>query len=432
MTRTKAEHPSARIHYAWIVAGLTCLALLAVGGVRSSFGVFVQPLQHEFGWDRAAISVTAVLSMLLYGALGPLAGRLADRYGPRWVLVVSVCLAGVGALASSTMSRLWQFHLYYGVITSIGAGGAAMVTAAAMTSRWFAERRALVMGLAGAGASAGQLAILPLAAHLEMTYGWRWSFAAMGSILLVVVLPVLVFFLRDDPAEKGLAPYGTRTDAGAGGPAPDLWKVTPLRVAARTRTFWLLLGSFFVCGYTSSGLIGVHLIPHAVDHGFPKMAASGAMGLMGAMNVVGTTASGYIADRYGKRIPLAMYYFLRGLSLFFLLVVRSVGELNLFAIIFGLNYISTVPPTSMLTADLFGRRSVGALFGWIFFGHQVGAALASYVGGAMYDLTGAYDWAFISAGILGILAAGMVLAIREPGQITPVTASIRAVPVAGD
>jgi len=162
------------------------------------------------------------------------------------------------------------------------------------------------------------------------------------------------------------------------------------------------------------------------------MAASGAMGLMGAMNVVGTTASGYIADRYGKRIPLAMYYFLRGLSLFFLLVVRSVGELNLFAIIFGLNYISTVPPTSMLTADLFGRRSVGALFGWIFFGHQVGAALASYVGGAMYDLTGAYDWAFISAGILGILAAGMVLAIREPGQITPVTASIRAVPAAGD
>jgi MFS family permease len=309
--------------------------------------VFVQPLQHEFGWDRSAISITAVLSMLPYGALGPLAGRLADRYRPRWVLVVSVFLAGIGAVASSTMSRLWQFHLYYGLITSMGAGGAAMVTAAAMTSRWFAERRAVIMGLVGAGVSAGQLAFLPLAARIEMVYGWRWSFAGM-------------------------------------------------------------------------------------DHGFPKMAASGAVGLMGAMNVIGTTASGYIADRYGKRIPLAMYYYLRGLSLFFLLGVASTGELNLFAIVFGLNYISTVPPTAMLTADLFGGRSVGTLFGWIFFGHQVGAALASYVGGAVYDLTGAYNWAFISAGSLGILAAGMVLAIREPERPRPVITPIRLAPAAGD
>jgi MFS family permease len=297
--------------------------------------------------------MTAVLSMLLYGALGPLAGRLADRYGPKWVLTVSVALAGVGALLSSTMSHLWQFHLYYGVITSIGAGGAAMVTAAAMTSRWFAERRALVMGLAGAGVSAGQLAFLPLAAHLEMTSGWRWSFAGMGLILLFAVLPVVWLFLRDDPAEVGLTPYGTRAETERGQDAAELLRMTPLREALRSRSFWLLLGSFFVCGYTSTGLIGVHLIPHAVDHGFPKMVASGAMGLMGAMNVVGTTASGYIADRYGKRIPLAIYYFLRGLSLFFLLGVASVGELNVFAIIFGLNYSSatrSAPPWPRISA----------------------------------------------------------------------------------
>jgi len=421
-----------RPHYAWVVAGVTCLALLAVAGVRSSFGVFVQPLQQEFGWDRAAISMTAVLSMLLYGALGPLAGRLADRYGPKWVLTVSVALAGVGALLSSTMSHLWQFHLYYGVITSIGAGGAAMVTAAAMTSRWFAERRALVMGLAGAGVSAGQLAFLPLAAHLEMTSGWRWSFAGMGLILLFAVLPGVWLFLRDDPAEVGLTPYGTRAETERGQDAAELLRMTPLREALRSRSFWLLLGSFFVCGYTSTGLIGVHLIPHAVDHGFPKMAASGAMGLMGAMNVVGTTASGYIADRYGKRIPLAIYYFLRGLSLFFLLGVASVGELNVFAIIFGLNYISTVPPTSMFAADLFGRRSVGTLFGWIFFGHQIGAALASYIGGAVYDRTGAYDGAFISAGILALLAAGMVLGIRDPSCDSPSPVSPRPARAAAD
>jgi MFS family permease len=418
------------VHYAWIVAGVTCLALLAVGGVRSSFGVFVQPLQHEFGWDRTAISVTAVLSMLLYGALGPLAGRLADRYGPKWILAVSVFLAGVGALASSTMSRLWQFHLYYGLITSIGAGGAAMVTAAAMTSRWFAQRRAFVMGLAGAGVSAGQLAFLPLAAHLEMAYGWRWSFAGMGLILLVMVVPVACALLRNDPAEIGLLPYGARAGVGAidTGPAPV--RFTPFRAAVRRREFWLLAGSFFVCGYTSTGLIGVHLIPHAVDHGFDKMAASGAMGLMGAMNVVGTTASGWIADRYGRRIPLALYYFLRGLSLFFLLAVGNLAELHLFAVVFGLNYISTVPPTSMLTADLFGRQSVGMLFGWIFFAHQIGAGLASYVGGAVYDHAGAYDWAFLSAGVLGLVAAGMVLAIREPAPTTPTPAAAPTRPIA--
>ncbi|HSB71232.1 MAG TPA: MFS transporter [Candidatus Methylomirabilis sp.] len=421
-----------RLHYAWIVTAVTCFALLGVAGVRSSFGVFVQPLQHEFGWDRASISVTAMLSMILYGALGPLAGRLADRYGPKWVLVVSILLAGLGALASSTMTRLWQFHVYYGLITSIGAGGAAMVTAAAMTSRWFAERRALVMGLAGAGVSAGQLIFLPLAAKLELAYGWRWSFAGLGLILIALVLPVTLALFQNDPAERGLRPYGAGTGRGITGGQDDAGAATSLAEAVRHRGFWLLAGSFFVCGYTSTGLIGVHLIPHAVDHGFPKMVASGAMGLMGAMNVVGTTASGYICDRYGKRGPLAVYYFLRGLSLFFLLGVSNVAELNLFAILFGLNYISTVPATSTLTADLFGRRSVGMLFGWIFLSHQVGAALASYIGGLVYDVTGTYNLAFLSAGCLGLLGAGLVLLIREPPRISRAPSGVRVVPVGGD
>jgi len=419
-----------RIHYAWVVTGVTCLALLAVAGVRSSFGVFVHPLQHEFGWDRAAISWTAVLSMIMYGALGPLAGRLADRYGPKLVLLVSVVLVGLGVLGSSTISRLWQFHLYYGFLTSLGAGGAAMVTAAAMTSRWFATRRALVMGLAGAAVSAGQLLVLPLAAQIEIWYGWRWSFVGMGLLLLGLVLPVTALLFRNDPADAGVRPFGSGVGEEAAA-VTDLSRTTSLGDAARQPGFWLLAGSFFVCGYTSTGLIGVHLIPHAVDHGFPLMAASGAMGLMGGMNVVGTTLSGYVCDRYGRRVPLALYYFLRGLSLFFLPMVTDVTELNLFAIVFGLNYISTVPPTSMLTADLFGRRSVGMLFGWIFLAHQIGAGLASYVGGLVFDLTGTYTPAFLSAGVLGLVAAGMVLAIREPDRSAP-TPAVRPVPATGD
>ncbi len=247
------QSAEAGIHYGWIVTGVTCLALLVAAGVRSSFGVFVYPLQQEFGWDRAAISVTAVLSMLLYGALGPLAGRLADRYGPRLVLVGGVLLAGVGVLASSTMSRIWQFHLYYGLITSIGAGGAATVTATAMAARWFAERRALVIGLAGAAMSAGQLLILPLAAYLEQAYGWRWSFTGMGLILIMLVLPVTALFFRNEPAEMGLKPYGT-VIAGAEGAVPaESLRGTSLAEAARHPGFWLLAGWFLVCGYTSSG-----------------------------------------------------------------------------------------------------------------------------------------------------------------------------------
>ena len=429
IVRSRGGRPTeAGLHYGWIVTGVTCLALLVAAGVRSSFGVFVHPLQQEFGWDRSAISVTAVLSMLLYGGLGPLAGRLADRYGPKVVLVGGVLLSGIGVLASSTMSRIWQFHLYYGLITSIGAGGAATVTAAAMASRWFVERRAFVIGLTGAAMSAGQLMILPLAAYLEQAYGWRWSFAGLGLILALLILPVTALFFRNDPAEVGLKPYGVVIGGAEGAVPTESLRGTSLIEAARHSGFWLLAGSFFVCGYTSTGLIGVHLIPHAVDHGFPSLTASAAMGLMGAMNVVGTLASGYLCDRYGKRIPLALYYFLRGLSLFFLPMVGNVVELNLFAIVFGLNYISTVPPTATLTADLFGKRSVGMLYGWIFFSHQIGAALASYLGGLVYDWTCAYDWAFISAGILGVLAAGLVLAIREPTRRVPTASSVGIVP----
>jgi MFS family permease len=280
--------------------------------------------------------------------------------------------------------------------------------------------------------SAGQLVFLPLAAKLELVYGWRWCFEGMGLILIALILTVTLFLFRNDPAEVGLRPFGAhRADAMAGGQI-DAGRQTSLAEAVRHRGFWLLAASFFVCGYTSTGLIGVHLIPHAVDHGFPKMVASGAMGLMGAMNVVGTTASGYICDRYGKRGPLALYYFLRGLSLFFLLGVSNVAELNLFAIVFGLNYISTVPATSTLTADLFGRRSVGMLFGWIFLSHQVGAALASYIGGLVYDLTGTYNLAFLSAGCLGLLAAGLVLLIPEPPRLRRAPSGARVVPVGGD
>jgi MFS family permease len=413
-----------RLHYAWVVAGVTFLALLAASGVRSSFGVFIKPLERDFGWERGAIALAAAFSLLIYGAIGPFIGRLVDRYGPRRVLALSVLLCGAGALLSGTVTRLWHLYLWAGILTAVGAGGAAIVTASAVAARWFEQRRGLMMGIAGAGTSAGQLLFIPLAMGLTLQLGWRASFAWLGAILVFLVAPLTAWFLRDDPVEKGLLPYGAAAASAAGAAAGAVLapeRRTAVREAARSPDFWCLAGGFFVCGYTSNGMIGTHVVPYAVDRGLGEMTAAAALGLMGAMNIVGTIASGYLCDRFGKKVPLACFYFFRGVSILYLITVDAPLGLNLWAILFGLNYISTVPPTSTLTAELFGRLSVGVLFGWIFLSHQVGAAAGAWVGGWLFDATGSYAAAFVSAAILAFVAAGLSLLIREgrPAPLAP-------------
>ncbi|HEV8661891.1 MAG TPA: MFS transporter [Candidatus Methylomirabilis sp.] len=413
-----------RLHYAWVVAGVTFLALLAASGVRSSFGVFIKPLERDFGWERGAIALAAAFSLLIYGAIGPFIGRLVDRYGPRRVLALSVLLCGAGALLSATVTRLWHLYLWAGIFTAVGAGGAAIVTASAIAARWFEQRRALMMGIAGAGTSAGQLLFIPLAMGLTLQLGWRQSFVWLGAILVFLVAPLTMWLLRDDPGEKGLRPYGAAAPAPAGraaGAALAPERRTAVREAIRSADFWYLAGGFFVCGYTSNGMIGTHVVPYAVDRGLGEMTAAAAIGLMGAMNVVGTLASGYLCDRFGKKVPLACFYFFRGVSILYLITVDTPVSLNVWAVLFGLNYIATVPPTSTLTADLFGRFSVGVLFGWIFLSHQVGAAAGAWVGGWIFDATGSYALAFLSAAVLAFVAAGLSLLIREgrPARLAP-------------
>jgi len=431
------EQEGGRLHYAWVIAGMTFLALLAAAGVRSSFGVFIKPLERDFGWERGAIALAAAVSLLIYGASGPVAGRLVDRYGARRVLALSVLLCGAGALLSATITRLWHLVLWAGVLTAVGAGGAAIVTATAIAARWFDQRRGLMIGIAGAGVSAGQLLFIPLGMVLMLQFGWRASFAWMGAILFVLVAPLCIWLLRDDPAEKGLRPYGAATGSSgepAGAALAVERRVTVLE-AVRSPDFWYLAGGFFICGYTSNGMIGTHVIPHAVDHGLGEMTAAAALGLMGAMNVLGTVASGYICDRVGKKVPLACFYFFRGLSILYLIALDSPLTLNLWAVLFGLNYISTVPPTSTLTADLFGRLSVGVFFGWILLSHQVGAAPGAWIGGRLFDATGSYSAAFLSAAILAFVASDLMhvvaldsgnedvpalFAIGDEGQLSPV------------
>jgi MFS family permease len=420
-----------RLHYAWIVLGTVTLLMLASSGVRSSFGVFIKPMEAEFGWDRTSMSAVAALSLFLFGAVGPFVGRLADRFGSRGVLAVSAVLIGAGAIGTSTVVTLWQLYLTAGIIMAMGAGGVAMSVAASVCARWFDTRRGLVLGIAGGGLAAGQLLIVPLAMTLTVSWGWRWTFVVVGAGFLLLIVPLALALIRNDPRELGLTPYGTAHGAVPKTDGEIAAERTSFGQAARTVPFWLLAGSLWVCGYTTSGLVLTHLIPHATEHGFHATQAAQALGIMGALNVVGTLVSGWICDRFGQKVPLAAYYFLRGLSLLYLPFVGTLPALFAFAGIYGLNYISTVPATTQLIARIYGRYSVGELSGWIFFSHQLGSALGSLAGGYLYDRFGSYTIAFHSAALMAFVATALVLAIRErplAGGPTAPLAAPRALP----
>ena len=404
-----------RVHPAWIVLGALTVCMLAGSGLRSVFGVYIKPMEAEFGWTRGALSGAAAVSLLLLGAVGPFVGRLADRWGPRNVIAISLFVLALGAIGSSFIQKLWHVYVMTGVFMALGAGGVALTTGSTVVARWFEARRGLAIGIAAGGMSAGQLIVIPLATALTVWFGWRTSFLWLGIGLLVLVLPVCLALIRNNPEDRGARPYG------ATGPEPTRAEAQATRVAGRvgvseaaqTLPFWLLMGTFFVCGYTSNGMVLTHFMPHALEHNFTAFQASSALGVMGAMNIMGTLASGWICDRFGRRGPLATYYFVRGVSLLFLLYVWNVPSLHLWAALFGLNYISTVPPTTTLTANIYGPYSVGELSGWIFFAHQVGSALGAALAGWVFELTGTYSSAFVSAAVLAFVAAGLAMMIRE-------------------
>ena len=418
MTSGSGSSSPSRLHPAWIVLVAVTVCMMASSGLRSVFGVYIKPLEAEFGWTRGALSGVAAISLLLLGAAGPFAGRLADRWGPRRVIVLSLIMLGGGSIGAAAVHTLWQLYVTTGLLMGVGAGGLGLATGSVIVSRWFEARRGLAIGIAAGGMSAGQLVVIPLAAALVVAFGWRASVLWLGVAVLAVVVPLAFWLIRNDPAARGVQPYGaTGASVSAAAGARAERRVGVVEAAGHPQ-FWLLMGTFFVCGYTTNGMVLTHFMPHALDHSFTELQASTALGIMGAMNVLGTIGSGWVCDRFGRRGPLATYYFLRGISLIFLVYMWNTPSLHLWAAIYGLNYISTVPPTTTLTASIFGRYSVGELSGWIFFAHQVGAALGAAVAGWVFEIYGSYGPAFISAGLLGLLAAVLTMLIREESVIT--------------
>ena len=417
------------IHPAWLVLSAVALAMMTASGVRTAFGVYVKPMEAEFGWSRAALSEVAALSLLLLGAASPLAGRLADRWGPRRVIALSIVLLGVGTIGTAFVRELWHVYMTAGILMALGSGGAGLTTGSTVIARWFEARRGLAIGVSSAAISVGQLGIIPLAAVLTLNQGWRTSYLVLGLGLLVFVFPLVAGFLRNEPEERGLQPYGATGPLRTSIEAAALQRAGRVSLvdAARVPQLWLLMATQFVCGCTSIGMILTHFMPHALEHGFTEIQASMALGVMGAMNVVGTIASGWICDRFGRCGPLATFYLLRGMSLLLLPYVWSAPSLLVWAAIFGLNYFSTVPPTTTLTVNIFGRYSVGELSGWIFFAHQVGAALGAAIAGWVFEWSGTYTSAFVSAAVLAFLGSALTLLIREePISSRPMAVSAAA------
>jgi predicted MFS family arabinose efflux permease len=405
------------VHYGWMIAGVTFLTMLVTAGAVGAPGVLILPLQKEFGWQNAEISSALGIRFLLFGLMAPFAAALINRFGMRRIALSALLLIAAGLLLSLAMTRVWQLVLLWGVVIGLGTGLTALVLGVTVATRWFSTRRGLVTGLLTASSATGQLLFLPLVASVSERLGWRPAVAMVCGALALTAFAVLAF-MRDRPADVGQQPFGRAAGDDAANvaatiPAP----ITPwhaLRDARRTGVFWVLFGTFFICGASTNGLIQTHFIPLCADFGLPAVGAASVLAAMGMFDIVGTVGSGWLSDRYDNRWLLFWYYGLRGLSLMYLPFSDfTFYGLSLFALFYGLDWIATVPPTVKLTVARFGRERANLVFGWIFAGHQLGAATAAFGAGVSRTALLSYLPAFFAAGALCLIAAVLILTLGD-------------------
>ena len=405
------------IHYAWVIAAVTFFAMLTTSAALGLPGVMLQPLAREFGWSIDQLSSVFAVRFVLYGLLGPFAAVLIARFGLRRVMAVAACSIAMALLAATGVTRLWQLFILWGLVLGCASGLTALVLGAMIASRWFTARRGLVVGLFAASAATGQLIYLPVGAWMIEHLGWRYAVIPVAIACAVVTL-LATLFMHDHPRDVGLRSFGEPADTPQDPPAAAMplnfrGPFTVLAQVSRNRTFWVLAGTFFICGLSTNGLVQTHFISLCSDNGLAAVPAASVLAMMGAFDLVGTTLSGYLSDRYDNRKLLFWYYGLRGLSLFWLpYSTFSFYGLSIFAMFYGMDWIATIPPTVKLAAQEFGKERAGMIFGWVFAAHQLGAAVAAYGAGLTRTLLLTYNPALFTAGAACLLAAGMVMAIR--------------------
>nr|WTA00432.1 MFS transporter [Streptomyces sp. NBC_00857] len=412
--RPRNQRP--RIHRAWSVAVVTFVTIIGAAAFASLPGLLIEPLHSEFAWSRGSIGFAVSVNLALYGLTAPFAAALMDRFGIRRVVAVALTVIAAGSVLTVWMTAPWQLVLYWGILVGLGSGSMALAFAATVTNRWFVARRGLVTGILTAAGASGQLVFLPLLSWLVENHGWRPA-AITVSLAALAVVPFVWLLLRDHPADVGLPPYGAEEFVPKPAPVTGAARraVSVLLSAARTGPFWLLAGTFAICGASTNGLVKTHFVPAAHDHGMPITAAASLLAVIGVFDVVGTIASGWFTDRFDARRLLAVYYALRGVSLLFLpmLLAPSVQPPMLFFIVFyGLDWVATVPPTIALCREHYGEDSA-IVFGWVLASHQVGAAVIAFAGGLARDVFGSYDVVWYASGALCAAAALMALVIRR-------------------
>jgi predicted MFS family arabinose efflux permease len=404
-----------KIHPAFIVAGAVFVVLLCAAAVRATPSILIVPLEREFGWSRAIISSAVSVNLVLYGLVGPFAAAVMERFGIRRTVIASLIIVCLGVALTSQMRSSWQLVLTWGIMVGLGTGTTAMVLGATVVNRWFFSRRGLVMGVLTASTATGQMLFLPLEAHIAEHHGWR-AVTLLVALVIVLLVPLVALLVRDRPSDLGLLPYGASPETSLPPPSKQNPLVNALRVlreSAHKGDFWLLAGSFFVCGATTNGLVGTHLIPACMDHGIPEVRAAGLLAVMGIFDLVGTTASGWLSDRFDSRKLLFWYYGMRGLALLWLPQAfdATVVGLPVFAVFYGLDWIATVPPTVRLTTETVGVRDAPIAFGWIVASHQIGAGVGALGAGMIRSSLTTYTPAWVVAGAICLVAALVVLRI---------------------
>lgn len=410
-----------KIHYSWIVLLVTFLSIITAGIIRSSSGVFIVPFEEQFHWNRSSISLAFAVSLFLYGVSGPFMAAFVDKYGLKRMMLGSMTLLMLGLASTYVMQKEWHLLLIWGVMMGLGSGLFLSVLSAQVANRWFVKRRGLAVGILTAATATGQLVLLPVIATLVDKYSWHAAIALI-LVLSIVMLLVVALFMKSFPADKGLAPYGSeKIEMPYAAPVgnPFIHALRALLEGFRSKVFWLLAGSFFICGLSTSGLIGTHFISYCMSFGIPVVTAASMLSLMGIFDLIGTTASGWLSDRFDNRWLLFWYYLLRGLSLLALPAALASGSytwLVVFAVFYGLDWIATVPPTVALTRQEFGLQKSAMMYGWMVAFHQVGAGVAAYSGGVFFEAFGSYKMAFLLAGGFCLLASLFVILIKKQPQ----------------
>lgn len=422
LAATLARH---NIHYGWVVAAITFLTMLATAAAMGSAGILIEPLQREFGWTNAQISIAMAIRLVLFGLMGPFSAAFMIHFGVRKTVTAALVMISSGLVGSVFMTEEWHMIVLWGFIIGLGTGMTALVLGATIATRWFEKRRGLVVGLMTASSATGQLVFMPLLASVTESIGWRQALFVV-IFFLVIAFALVLAFMRDEPADLGLKPYGRIAPVAPAAPKKSfgvmlMSPLVVLREASRTGTFWVLFLTFFVCGFSTNGLIQTHWIALCGDYGITPVGAAGILAVIGAFDLIGTIMSGWLSDRFDNRWLLFWFYALRGLSLIYLATTDfSLYELALFAAFYGLDWVATVPPTVKIAADRYGPEQAALIFGWVFTGHQIGAAAAAAFAGLVRTGYDSYLPALILAGALCFAAAAMVFLLKRPHSARPV------------